>query len=95
LGREFLPRRAPRLVADAADRRHDRPRAHCRALARPSGRSAGGTANNAIDNASAICLATVTRPSLASRTNVNGTLGTYGVVNRATGTLTAMPAIGE
>jgi peptidoglycan hydrolase-like protein with peptidoglycan-binding domain len=60
--------------------------------------SGAGTANNGIDNASPTSLATVTRRSLASRTNVNGTLGyagTYGVVNQATGTLTALPAVGE
>lgn len=63
---------------------------------RPFGGS--GTAGNAIDNASPTSLATVTRQTLASRTNVNGTLGyagSYGVVNQGSGTLTALPAVGD
>jgi hypothetical protein len=55
-------------------------------------------ATSGIDNGSPTSLATVTRRSLASRTNVNGTLGyagSYAVVNQATGTLTALPEVGE
>jgi multidrug efflux pump subunit AcrA (membrane-fusion protein) len=50
------------------------------------------------DNGSSTSLATVTRGSLSSRTSVNGTLtyaGSHGVVNQATGTLTALPAVGD
>jgi peptidoglycan hydrolase-like protein with peptidoglycan-binding domain len=58
----------------------------------------GGQANEGIDNGSSTSLATVTRGSLSSRTNVNGTLtyaGSHSVVNQATGTLTALPAVGD
>jgi Putative peptidoglycan binding domain len=59
----------------------------------------GGQGNEGtIDNASSTSLATVTRRSLSSQTNVNGTLtyaGSHGVVNQATGTLTALPAVGD
>src|SRR4029450_9200566 len=58
----------------------------------------GGQGNEGtIDNASSTSLATVTRRSLSSQTNVNGTLtyaGSHGVVNQATGTLPALPAVG-
>jgi peptidoglycan hydrolase-like protein with peptidoglycan-binding domain len=58
----------------------------------------GGQGNEGIDNGSSTSLATVTRGSLSSRTNVNGTLtyaGSHSVVNQATGTLTALPAVGD
>jgi hypothetical protein len=66
------------------------------ALTRPF--SGGGAAGNGIDNGSSTSLASVTRRSLASTTNVNGTLGYAGshdVVNQASGTLTALPAVGD
>jgi len=66
------------------------------ALTRPF--SGGGAAGNGIDNVSSTSLASVTRRSLASTTNVNGTLGYAGshdVVNQASGTLTALPAVGD
>jgi peptidoglycan hydrolase-like protein with peptidoglycan-binding domain len=50
------------------------------------------------DNASATSLATVTRRSLSSQQNENGTLGyagEYSVVNQAGGTLTALPRVGQ
>src|SRR5262245_28816309 len=53
---------------------------------------------NRVDNSSPTSLATVKRETLASRANVNGTLGyagSYSVVNQAAGTLTALPAIGD
>jgi multidrug efflux pump subunit AcrA (membrane-fusion protein) len=62
-----------------------------------SGRD-GGQADEGIDNGSSTSLATVTRGSLSSRTSVNGTLtyaGSHSVVNQATGTLTALPAVGD
>jgi peptidoglycan hydrolase-like protein with peptidoglycan-binding domain len=58
----------------------------------------GRQANEGIDNGSSTSLATVTRGSLSSRTSVNGTLtyaGSHSVVNQATGTLTALPAVGD
>jgi multidrug efflux pump subunit AcrA (membrane-fusion protein) len=58
----------------------------------------GPQANEGIDNGSSTSLATVTRDSLSSRTSVNGTLtyaGGHSVVNQATGTLTALPAVGD
>jgi hypothetical protein len=66
------------------------------AIARPF--AGGGTAGNGIDNGAPTSLATVTRRSLSSRTNVSGTLGyagSYDVVNQATGTLSALPAVGD
>ena len=62
----------------------------------PFGR--GGSRTAGIDNATTTSLATVTRGSLSSRTNVSGTLtyaGSHSVVNQATGTLTALPAVGD
>ena len=59
---------------------------------------AGRQANEGIDNGTSTSLATVTRGSLSSRTSVNGTLtyaGSHSVVNQATGTLTALPAVGD
>jgi peptidoglycan hydrolase-like protein with peptidoglycan-binding domain len=50
------------------------------------------------DNASAISLATVTRRPLSSQTQVSATLGYAGefsVVNQASGTLTALPRVGQ
>jgi hypothetical protein len=50
------------------------------------------------DNATATSLATVTRRSLSSQQNENGTLGyagEYSVVNQASGTLTALPRVGQ
>jgi hypothetical protein len=44
--------------------------------------SRGGTANDGIDYASPTSLATVARRSLASRTNVDGTLGLRGQLRR-------------
>jgi multidrug efflux pump subunit AcrA (membrane-fusion protein) len=58
----------------------------------------GRQANEGIDNGTPTSLATVTRGSLSSRTSVGGTLtyaGTHSVVNQATGTLTALPAVGN
>jgi peptidoglycan hydrolase-like protein with peptidoglycan-binding domain len=66
------------------------------AITRPF--SGGGSAGNGIDNGSSTSLASVTRRSLASTTNVNGTLGyagSFDVVNQVTGTLTALPAVGD
>jgi multidrug efflux pump subunit AcrA (membrane-fusion protein) len=68
------------------------------AVAAPWPFSRGGTAGTGIDNGSPTSLATVARRSLSSRTNVDGTLayaGTYDIVNQATGTLTALPAVGD
>jgi peptidoglycan hydrolase-like protein with peptidoglycan-binding domain len=59
-----------------------------------SGKPSGGVA----DNASAISLATVTRRPLSSQTQVSATLGyggEYSVVNQASGTLTALPRVGQ
>jgi len=50
------------------------------------------------DNASATSLATVTRRSLSSQQNENGTLGyagEYSVVNQSIGALTALPRVGQ
>ena len=61
------------------------------------GRGRNATSNR-IDNASPTALSTVQRRSLASRTNVNGTLGyagSYEVVNQAAGTLTTLPHVGD
>jgi multidrug efflux pump subunit AcrA (membrane-fusion protein) len=58
----------------------------------------GRQANEGIDKGSSTSLASVTRGSLSSRTSVNGTLtyaGSHAVVNQATGTLTALPAVGD
>jgi multidrug efflux pump subunit AcrA (membrane-fusion protein) len=58
----------------------------------------GRQANEGIDNGTSTSLAPVTRGSLSSRTSVNGTLtyaGSHSVVNQATGTLTALPAVGD
>jgi peptidoglycan hydrolase-like protein with peptidoglycan-binding domain len=66
------------------------------AITRPF--SGGGSAGNGIDNGSSTSLASVTRRSLASTTNVNGTLGyagSFDVVNQASGTLSALPAVGD
>jgi peptidoglycan hydrolase-like protein with peptidoglycan-binding domain len=66
------------------------------AIARPFAQ--GGAAGNGIDNGSPTSLASVTRRSLASRINVDGALGyagSYDVVNQATGTLSALPAVGD
>jgi peptidoglycan hydrolase-like protein with peptidoglycan-binding domain len=66
------------------------------AIARPF--AGGGSAGNGIDNGSSTSLASVTRRSLASTTNVNGTLGyagSFDVVNQASGTLSALPAVGD
>jgi peptidoglycan hydrolase-like protein with peptidoglycan-binding domain len=65
-------------------------------ITRPFG--GGGGEGNGIDNGSPTSLASVTRRSLASRINVNGTLGyagSYDVANQATGTLSALPAVGD
>jgi peptidoglycan hydrolase-like protein with peptidoglycan-binding domain len=65
-------------------------------IARPF--AGGGAAGNGIDNGASTSLASVTRRSLASTTNVNGTLGfagSYDVVNQVTGTLSALPAVGD
>jgi peptidoglycan hydrolase-like protein with peptidoglycan-binding domain len=66
------------------------------AITRPF--SGGGAAGNGIDNGAPTSLATIARRSLSSRINVNGTLGyagSYDVVNQATGTLSALPAVGD
>jgi peptidoglycan hydrolase-like protein with peptidoglycan-binding domain len=66
------------------------------AITRPF--AGGGAAGNGIDNGSSTSLATITRRSLASTTNVSGTLGyagSYDAVNQATGTLSALPAVGD
>jgi hypothetical protein len=68
------------------------------ALAAWSSGRGGGQANDGIDKGTSTSLATVTRGSLSSRTSVNGTLtyaGSHSVVNQATGTLTALPAVGD
>jgi peptidoglycan hydrolase-like protein with peptidoglycan-binding domain len=59
-----------------------------------SGKADGG----ASDNASPTSLVTVTRRSLSSQQNENGTLGyagEYSVLNQAAGTLTALPRVGQ
>jgi peptidoglycan hydrolase-like protein with peptidoglycan-binding domain len=66
------------------------------AITRPF--AGAGAAGGGIDNGSPTSLASVTRRSLASRINVNGTLGyagNYEVVNQAAGTLSALPAVGD
>jgi peptidoglycan hydrolase-like protein with peptidoglycan-binding domain len=64
----------------------------------------GGNAQGGVlDNGSATALATVTRGSLSSQTEVSGTLGyaaapdgsAYEVVNQASGTLSKLPAAGQ
>ena len=58
----------------------------------------GGGSKGAVDNGAATSLATVTRRSLSSQTQVSATLGyagSYSVVNQARGTITALPAEGE
>jgi hypothetical protein len=58
----------------------------------------GGGSSRSGDNGSATSLATLTRRSLSTRTQVNGTLGyagSYTVLGRAPGTLTRMPAVGQ
>ena len=60
---------------------------------RPGAANAGVT-----DNAAATALATVARRSLSAETQVTGTLeyaGSYGVVNQARGTITALPVVGQ
>jgi peptidoglycan hydrolase-like protein with peptidoglycan-binding domain len=59
-----------------------------------SGKANGG----ASDNASPTSLVTVTRRSLSSQQNENGTLGyagEYSALNQADGTLTALPRVGQ
>jgi hypothetical protein len=58
----------------------------------------GGGLNGVVDNSAATSLATVTRRSLSSQTQVSATLGyagSYSVVNQARGTITALPAAGR
>jgi Putative peptidoglycan binding domain len=58
----------------------------------------GGGSNGAVDNSAATSLATVTRRSLSSQTQVSATLGyagSYNAVNQARGTITALPAVGR
>ena len=58
----------------------------------------GRQANEGIDKSTSTSLATVTHGPLSSRTSVNGTLtyaGSRSVVNQATGTLTALPGVGD
>jgi hypothetical protein len=53
--------------------------------------------SDAADNAATTSLATVARRTLNAQTSVNATLGyadTYNVVNKATGTVTAVPDVG-
>jgi peptidoglycan hydrolase-like protein with peptidoglycan-binding domain len=59
---------------------------------------AAGSGGGGSDNGSATSLATVTRRSLSSQTQVDGTLGyagDYSVVNQRSGTITWLPAIGR
>jgi hypothetical protein len=59
---------------------------------------AAGSGGGGSDNGSATALATVTRRSLASQTQVDGTLGyagDYSVVNQRAGTITWLPAVGR
>jgi hypothetical protein len=62
------------------------------------GRHAAGGGSGSIDNAASTSLAQVTRQTLNDRISKDGTLGyagSYSVVNQATGTLTALPAVGD
>jgi peptidoglycan hydrolase-like protein with peptidoglycan-binding domain len=57
-----------------------------------------GSSGGVSDNGSATSLATVTRRSLFSQTQVDGTLGyagDYSVVNQRSGTITWLPAVGR
>jgi peptidoglycan hydrolase-like protein with peptidoglycan-binding domain len=59
---------------------------------------ASGPRGSLAENASATALDTVTRRSLASQTQVDGTLGyagDYSVVNQLSGTITWLPAVGR
>jgi hypothetical protein len=59
---------------------------------------AAGSGGGGSDNGSARALAEVTRRSLSSQTQVDGTLGyagDYSVVNQRSGTITWLPAIGR
>jgi hypothetical protein len=59
---------------------------------------AGGSRGGGSGNGSATSLATVTRRSLSSQTQVDGTLGYargYSVVNQRSGTVTWLPAVGR
>jgi hypothetical protein len=59
-----------------------------------SGAATGGV----IDNGTSTTLATVTRGPLTSQTNVSATIaytGTYTVINQASGTITALPEVGQ
>jgi hypothetical protein len=63
----------------------------------PFGRG-GQVQGQVIDNATATSLATVTRRALSSQVAVNGSMGytgSYGIVNQARGTVTALPAVGQ
>jgi hypothetical protein len=56
------------------------------------------TASASSDNAATISLATVTKRSLSQTTSVNGTLGyagSYTVPGQLTGTITALPGVGQ
>jgi hypothetical protein len=55
-------------------------------------------ATGVTDNGTSTALATVTQGPLSSQTNVSATIaytGTYTVVNRASGTISALPAVGH
>ena len=59
-----------------------------------SGSPSGGVA----DNSTSVALKTVTRGPLSQQTSVSGTIaytGTYTVLNQASGTITALPAVGQ
>jgi hypothetical protein len=59
---------------------------------------AAGSRGGGSDNGSATALAKVTRRSLSSQTQVDGTLGyagSYSVVNQRSGTITWLPAVGR
>jgi Putative peptidoglycan binding domain len=59
---------------------------------------AAGSRGGSSGNGSATSLATVTRRSLSSQTQVDGTLGyagSYSVVNQRSGTITWLPAVGR
>jgi hypothetical protein len=63
----------------------------------PFGRG-GQPQGQAVDNATATSLATVTRRALSSQVAVSGSIGyigSYAVVNQARGTVTALPAVGQ
>lgn len=60
--------------------------------------SATPTDGGATDNGSATTFASVTRQDLTAQQQISGTLGypgTYQVVNRAQGTITALPTVGQ